>query len=152
MPRPKTDAASDEVRCLTPLGIDQARSAGRFCARFGIEPDLILFSPFVRTEQTARAVAEAWPPDARLLQPAPFAASGMEPEKALKELGSYERFGRMMLVGHQPDLGLLAAALLGLRDAGTLPVGKATLIGLTVYSLTLYGGRLDFCVPVNLMR
>ena len=124
---------------------------GRFCARAGIAPELILFSPFVRAEQTARAFAEAWPPGARTLQAAPFAASGMEPETALRELRAYERFGSVMLVGHQPDLGLLAASLLGLRDAGNLPVGKASLIGLRIRWLAPHGGSLEFYAPVELM-
>lgn len=145
-------AASDDARRLTPRGMEQARTVGRFCARTGIEPELILFSPFVRADQTARAFAEAWPPDTRTLQPALFAASGMEPEAALEELRAYERFDRVLLVGHQPDLGMLAASLLGWRDVGNLPVEKATLIGLTIRSLSPHGGRLDFHAPVRLMR
>ena len=144
-------AASDDARRLTPLGMEQARTVGQFCLRTSIEPELILFSPFLRTEQTARAFAEAWPPDSRTLQSAPFAASGMEPEAALQELRAYERFSRVMLVGHQPDLALLAASLLGWRDAGSLSVDKACLIGLTIRSLSPHGGRLDFHVPVKLM-
>ena len=148
----ENDAHSDEARRLTPRGVEQARMVGRFCARTGIAPGSILHSPFVRTEQTAQAVAEAWPPGTRTLQAAPFAASGMLPEIALVELRAYERFGSVMLVGHQPDIGLLAASLLGLRDAGSLPVGKATLIGLTARRFASMSGELEFCVPVELMR
>ena len=119
-------APSDAARPLTQRGVEQARTAGHFCARTKIEPELILFSPFLRAEQTARAFAEAWQPDSRTLQPAPFASSGMDPAAALRELRAFERFDRVMLVGHQPDLGLLAATLLGLRDAGNFPVGKAS--------------------------
>ena len=145
------DAVSDAARRLTPRGLEQARIAGRFCARVGITPELVLFSPFVRAEQTARAFAEAWPPDARTLQAAPFAASGMHPEAGMRELRAFERFASVMLVGHQPDLGSLAASLLGMRDPNTLPVGKATLIGMDLRWPAPGGGSLAFLVPVELM-
>lgn len=145
------DAPSDAARRLTPRGVEQARVAGRFCARTGIEPELVLYSPFIRAEQTARTFAEGWPPDARTLQPAPFAASGMDPATALRELRAFERFASVMLVGHQPDVGLLAASLLGLRDAGNLPVGKATLIGLQTRHLVPGGSSLECYVPVDRM-
>ena len=145
------DAVSDAARRLTPRGVEQARTVGRFCARTGIAPERVLFSPYVRAEQTARAFAEAWPPDARTLQAAPFAASGMHPEVGLRELRAYERFAGIMLVGHQPDLGSLAASLLGIRDPGALPMGKATLIGLDIRWPGPGGGSLAFHVPVELM-
>ena len=147
----ENDAISDAARALTPRGVEQAARVGRFCARTGIAPELILFSPYIRAEQTARAFAEAWPPDARTLQSAPFVASGMEPEMALRELRAYERFRSVMLVGHQPDLGLLAAWLLGLMDAGNLFVGKASLFGLDIRRLARHGGGLEFFAPVELM-
>ena len=145
------DAPSDAARRLTPRGLEQARTVGRFCARVGIEPELVLFSPYVRAEQTARAFAEAWPTGARTLQTASFAASGMHPEAGLRELRAYERFAGVMLVGHQPDLGSLACSLLGIRDPGALPVGKAALIGLDLRWPGPGGGTLAFHVPVELM-
>ena len=147
----ENEASSDPARRLTPRGVEQARVVGRFCARTGIEPELVLYSPFIRAEQTARAFAEGWPPGARTLQPAPFAASGMDPATALLELRAFERFRSVMLVGHQPDLGLLASSLLGLRDAGNLPVGKATIIGLQTRFLVPGGSGLEFYIPVERM-
>lgn len=146
------DAPSDAARRLTPRGVEQARVVGRFCARVGIAPELILHSPFVRAEQTARAFAEAWPGDARTLQSAPFATSGMRLEAGMRELLAYERFGSVMLVGHQPDLGLLASSLLGLQDEGNLPVGKASLIGLDVRWFAPNGASLEFYASVDRMR
>ena len=144
--------SGDEARCLTERGQDQARTVGRFCERTGIEPQLILHSPFVRTRETARAVSEAWPAGSITLQSEPFAASGMEPELALKELRAYERFDQVMLVGHQPDISLLAASLLGLRNPENVTVDKACLIGIVVHSLAPRGGTLVFHVPQTLMR
>ena len=80
-----------------------------------------------------------------------FLASGVEPEAAMTELQAFGWAQSLMIVGHQPDLGLLATALLGLTDAGILAVGKATLIGLRVERLAPYGASLEFVVPVALM-
>ena len=141
-------AATDAARELTPKGLEQARTVGAFCQRHTLRPDLILTSPFRRTVQTGETVAEA------LQQPmatAPFVASGMTPEIALAELLAYQRFASVMLVGHQPDLGELAASLLGLCGGDALPVGKASLICLRVNRLAPGGASLRFFLSIKLM-
>ena len=57
----------------------------------------------------------------------------------------------LLLIGHQPDIGQLAASLLGINDAGGISVGKATLIGIDVDRLAPYGGSLQFFLPVEMM-
>jgi phosphohistidine phosphatase SixA len=71
----------------------------------------------------------------------------MDPQEALAELAS-ARFESLMLVGHQPDLGTLAALVLGLANPEALRVRKSLLIGLEIS-----GGRgaLQFFLPVKLM-
>ena len=75
----------------------------------------------------------------------------MEPETALAELQAFGWAQSLLVVGHQPDLGVLAAALLGLSDAGGLSVTKATLLCLRVERLAPYGASLEFAVPVEMM-
>lgn len=141
-------APTDAARELTALGSEQAQTVGTFCKRHGLKFNLVLTSPFRRTMQTAHVVAAALGLTA---QPAGFLASGMDPENALMELGAFQQFASVMLVGHQPDLGQLAATLLGLRNDAALSVGKASLIGLEVERLTFGGAHLRFSLPVNLM-
>lgn len=143
-------AASDRERELTPKGDEQARVVGEFCRRQAIRPELILTSPFRRTVQTAALVAAALGDG----QPreAAFLASGMEPETALVELRAYERLASVMLVGHQPDLGMLAASLLGLKADGNLPVSKASLACIELDHVTPGGGSLAFFLPARMMR
>lgn len=141
-------APSDAERELTALGIEQAQTVGAFCKRRGIKPNLILASPFRRALQTANLTAAAL---GLTTQPAPFLASGMDAENALMELSAYKQFASVMLVGHQPDLGNLATKLLGLPDAGSLPLGKASLVCLEVTRLASGGAGLCFLVPVRLM-
>ena len=80
-----------------------------------------------------------------------FLASGMTPEAAFAGLQTYGWAESVLLVGHQPNLGQLAASLLGLNDAGGMEVGKATLIGLEVSRLAPYAGSLAFFLPVEMM-
>ena len=143
-------ARSDAARELTPRGLEQARTVAAFCERKGIRPALLLPSPYRRTVQTAEAVAAALKLEGGP-QTEKFLESGMDPESALAGLQAFGWAQSLLVVGHQPDLGELAAALLGLSDAGGLPVSKATLIGLEADRLAPYGGSLRFFVPVEMM-
>ena len=140
---------TDAARELTPEGKRQAAAVGAYCQRQGIGPELILASPYRRTMQTAEAVARAL--GGVTLQNEPFLKSGMDPLGAFEGLQGYGWAGSLLLVGHQPDLGQLAAALLGINDAGGMEVGKATLIALEVDRLAPRGGSLRFFVPVEMI-
>ena len=143
-------AASDEARRLTPKGDEQALRVGKFCQRQGIEPAVILSSPVTRAVQTAKLVAKSLP-GAELIE-VPWAKCGMDPWAAIDELKPYAKFLSVMLVGHQPDLGGLAAALLGMENVQALRVRKALLMGIDASQCLGTGrGTLQFFVPVKLM-
>lgn len=142
-------ASTDDARPLSNKGVQQAHRVARFCKERGLRPDLILSSPFLRTEQTGRIVAETLGAELVLTS---FLASGMLPSAALEELRAYLRFDSLLLVGHEPDLSALAGALLGTGSSGAVRMRKATLAGLEVESLAFGGARLDFLLPVKLME
>lgn len=143
-------AESDRARCLTPKGEEQAAKVGKFCAKHGIEPSVILSSPVVRARQTAARVHEHLP-GAELLE-VRWAACGMDARQALDELAAYRKFPAVMLVGHQPDLGLLASVLLGMNNVQNLRVRKALLAGIDASAGLKAGlGTLQFFLPVRLM-
>jgi phosphohistidine phosphatase len=142
---------SDQARELTPKGMEQSRTVGRFLAKRHIVPELILTSPYPRAEQTARLANEASGGAETAVQIARFLASGMSPETALEELRAYQRIDALMLVGHQPDFGMLAASLIGLADSGRIAVGKASLTCIEVERIGRGGGCLRFSIPVKLM-
>jgi phosphohistidine phosphatase len=143
-------AASDQARRLTPKGDEQALRVGKFCRRQGIEPAVVLSSPVTRAVQTAKLVAKSLP-EAELVE-VPWAKCGMDPWAAMDELKAYAKFPSVMLVGHQPDLGGLAAALLGMPSVHPLRVRKALLIGIDASGgLATGAGTLQFFIPVRLM-
>lgn len=141
-------AASDHARRLTPKGEDQAERTGKFCRRHDVLPEVILSSPVTRALQTAKIVQESLS-DSELIE-VPWAACGMDPDTARDELRAYAKLNAVMLVGHQPDLGRLAATLLGCDNAGSLHVRKSLLCAIDL-SPDLRHGVLEFFIPAKLM-
>ncbi len=79
--------------------------------------DEILYSPKVRARATAELAAEGWSERQRaLLTEYPPLAGGFDADQALASLaGVPAQDGRLLLVGHEPDLSQLVAGLTGAR-------------------------------------
>jgi|SRR5271166_4553201 len=104
----------DAARRLTDRGTAQARAAGIALERLGAEFELVLFSPKVRARTTAELSAEAWSERQRgRLSVHPALAGGFDGAQALEALAGISADGRLLLVGHEPDLSRLAADLAG---------------------------------------
>jgi phosphohistidine phosphatase len=145
-----TVAAHDDDRALSEKGILQARRVGRYCRTVAIVPELILTSPLRRARETAELfAAEASAPRTEV---APFLACGMQPAKALKELAAWANVASLLLVGHEPDLGLLIAELLGISRPGRIHVRKASLALLTADKLAPGAARLEMFVPCRFVE
>ena len=106
----------DSARRLTERGEQQARAAGAAIARMDVQFDTILYSPKVRAAQTAELAAEGWEEEERAHMSAhsPL-AGGFEAAQALDVLAGTGPDGRVLLVGHEPDLSQIAASLAGAR-------------------------------------
>ncbi len=127
---------SDSERRLTTRGEDQARVAGRALSCLEVTFEAVLFSPKTRALQTAELAAEQWPQDEReLLREHEPLASGFDGVQALDALAQIEADGRLLLVGHEPDLSRTVADLTGAR----IDLKKG---GLAVVRLEGVGGEL----------
>ena len=106
----------DELRPLTPIGREQARDLGKQLASNGIRPDVILTSPLLRARETGEALGNATgapvETDERL-------APGADADAIRTTVAG--RGERVLVVGHQPDCGRIAAAL----GAGERPFAPA---------------------------
>jgi phosphohistidine phosphatase len=104
----------DSERRLTERGERQARAAGIALARIGVEFDIVLVSPKVRARQTAELAAQGWDPagpeSVRVHEPL---AEGFDVEQAREAVAEVDADGRLLLVGHEPDLSNLVAELCG---------------------------------------
>jgi phosphohistidine phosphatase len=110
----------DGARSLTADGMRRMKRAARGMRRLGMRFDLILSSPLARAVETARIVMAAGGshPDLRLLKPlAPGGGTG----GVFAALTGLPPQSRVLLVGHEPDLGLLAAGLV-LDRRGEMPL------------------------------
>ena len=98
----------DELRTLTPHGRWQAKDLGERFTRRGLQLDAVLSSPLLRARQTADAIALAAgiaaEPDERL-------APGATAEEVRAAVAG--RGETVVVVGHQPDCGQIAAAISG---------------------------------------
>jgi phosphohistidine phosphatase len=106
----------DSERRLTDRGKQQARAAGLALMGLEVSFDAVLFSPKARARETAELAAEAWSEDARArLRVHPPLAGGFEAAQAIDAVSSVGPDGRVLLVGHEPDLSRVVAELTGGR-------------------------------------
>ena len=100
------DSAPDHARELTVKGNKQAEKIAAFL-RANLPADLrVLVSPTARTQQTVRALTDNF-----IL--APDLAPGASPQAVLQAAQWPDAEGTVLVVGHQPTLGAVAAYLLG---------------------------------------
>ncbi len=119
------EGLADHRRPLTPEGVRRTALVVEALVRLELCCDLLLTSPLLRARQTARIARDGG------LAPALDQESALEPGgDPLPRLGAWlgdgtpRRSGRIGLVGHEPDLSLLAARLCGMPP-GSLRLKKA---------------------------
>ncbi|MBC7962498.1 MAG: phosphohistidine phosphatase SixA [Steroidobacteraceae bacterium] len=123
-----SDTLQDEWRYLTEKGRSAAEKMSSSIARFGPKPRLTITSPLTRAVQTAEIAAE------KACRKNVVVASGLllpgadigELVARLKECRATKR---VMLVGHEPQLGALVATLLG-RENETISLKKGACVAL----------------------
>ena len=108
----------DELRPLTPEGRAAARELGQRLAAEGVRPDAVLTSPLLRARETAAELAR---PAGLSPEPDDRLAPGASAEDVRAAAG--ERGGIVVVVGHQPDCGKIAAALTGGPEPAFPPGG-----------------------------
>ena len=105
----------DSKRPLTSSGISRLRKEAKALDAIGVAFDLILTSPLVRARQSADVFAETMKSKPTVANTDSLAPAGT-PAAVMQELGRHMRKGRIALVGHEPNLGELAARLIGAKS------------------------------------
>ena len=101
----------DPDRCLTPLGLERTFKVCCRLRELGFSSDRLYSSPYRRAHETAElAVKSGMAPEVEL---ASCLKPGGDPWSLVQRLK-----GSCLLVGHEPDLSLLAAELIGARSGG----------------------------------
>jgi phosphohistidine phosphatase len=114
----------DELRPLTTAGREHARAIGQRLEEGGVRLDAVLSSPLLRARETAEAIA----------RPAGLAAvtdDRLAPGATAQDVrAAVEGRGELVaVVGHQPDLGRIAAEL-GDGEEPALPPGGVVVVEL----------------------
>jgi phosphohistidine phosphatase len=99
------DGAPDLTRKLTAKGAKQAGEMARWLHEWLPEKTHVIVSPAQRTLQTAKALTDNYEIVRDL-------APGASPTSVLAAAGWPERSGAVLVVGHQPTLGLVASMLI----------------------------------------
>jgi len=100
------DGMPDAARQLTKRGHKQAEAVAKWLSKHLPEDARILSSPATRTRQTVDALGRHYETSQAL-------AVDTSPKDVLKAAGWHEgRSGTVLIVGHQPTLGQVAATLM----------------------------------------
>jgi phosphohistidine phosphatase len=104
----------DSKRPLTPEGLVRLRKEARALNALDVTFDQIVTSPLLRTRQTADVFSEVLKGHPEVILSDALAPAGT-PAGVIQELTKLARKPRLALVGHEPNLGELAAELIGAR-------------------------------------
>lgn len=125
----------DASRPLVPKGRKQIRYAVGAIQKMDAHFDLILASPLLRTRETAELLA-AGMKLSRRLELADELKPGTPPEKVIRRIMALKKAPKqILLVGHEPDLGQLAAWLLTGAASDHFPLKKGGLVRLDIPKL-----------------
>jgi len=142
----------DAKRPLTPEGKQKMREIAAGLGRAGLELDWIVSSPLVRAVETAEIVGEALashPP----LDHCDALRPGGDKEELLIFLAKRPNRRRVLVVGHEPDLGELAARLIGAGRNANMPFKKGGCCLITFNEFPPKSpGRLMWWLPPRIMR
>jgi phosphohistidine phosphatase len=141
----------DSKRPLTDRGISRFKEGVAGLRRLGVVVDEVLTSPLVRAKQTADLLAaglEGGPPVklCEALEP------GHTPAATLAQVARQAKHQRIALVGHEPDLGELAAHLVGSRRPLAFKKGGACRIDLDQLTPNRPGSLVWFLTPKVMRR
>ena len=105
------DGADDLARELTPRGRKQAARVAEWLQQRLPDGYALVASPAARAQQTAQALG-------RRIRTEPGLAPGASVAALLRAAGWPDHAGTVIVVGHQPDLGRVAAHLVAASHSG----------------------------------
>jgi len=147
-----TSMIDDAKRTLTPEGKEKMREIASGLVSAGLEADWIVSSPLVRAAETAEIVGEAQsskPP----LDLCDALRPGGDPEALITFLAKRSNRRHVLVVGHEPDLGELAARLIGAGRNANMPFKKGGCCLITFSEFPPKSpGRLVWWLPPRVMK
>ena len=143
--------ADDSKRPLTSPGISKLKKEVRALEALGVAFDQIITSPLARARQTADVFSECMKGKPPIAASDALAPAGT-PAAVLQELGKHMRKARIALVGHEPNIGELAARLIGARTPLEFKKGGVCRIDFEVFPPKGIGHLRWFVTPKMLRK
>lgn len=142
----------DEDRPLTRAGRARMRVAARGLRALNRRFDLIVSSPLVRALQTAEVVARTFDHQSPV-EISPALAPGLQPEPLFQFLAGFPEAQRVLLVGHEPDLGNFALTLIAGAHSDCFPLRKGGVCRVDIERVPPDGpGTLHWAVTPRILR
>jgi phosphohistidine phosphatase len=149
--REEPKSPPDPERFLTEEGIDKTRQVAKGLAALGVEPDLMISSPYVRAMQTAEIFAAQFEYPKQKIRSSDLLKPGTEPTLFYKELSKDKDSAIVFCFGHAPQLDDLIAAALGLKHPVT-SLKKAGIALLDLKRISPPSGELAWLATPKLLR
>jgi phosphohistidine phosphatase len=146
-----TPGIAEDERPLTERGTRKMAEAAEGLRNIGVAPEVIVSSPLPRAKQTADILIEVLGGQASLKLLPALAPGGSRPE-IYKELQTYRELECLMLVGHQPSLGEIAAEIAWGSPETYVELKKGGACALEVHDWTPPRGTLLWLLTPALLR
>jgi len=140
----------DSKRPLTSKGMAALRKTAKGLNELEITFDQIITSPLVRTKQTADIFSEILHGKPGVVQSDALAPAGTT-AAVIQEIVKHARKAKLALVGHEPNIGELAARLIGARSPIEFKKGAICRIDFDVLPPKSLG-QLRWFLPPRLLR
>jgi phosphohistidine phosphatase len=145
------DYPHDSKRPLTNKGISALRRIAKGLTELEVTFDVIVTSPLVRTKQTADTLSESLRGKPVVVQSDALAPAGTI-AAVIQEIVKHAGKPRLALVGHEPNIGQLAAHLIGARSPIEFKKGGICRIDFEVLPPKALGQLIWFLPPRILRR
>lgn len=145
---------NDDLRPLTPKGIDKLTRQARGLKTMGFSVDLVISSPLVRAVQTAEAIMKGLD-IACALRYSETLVPEAHPYLLLEELASkHSGVGRVMVVGHEPHMSSFVSMVVSGDPNGLIRLKKGALCKLSMPRVDgVRSGRLEWLMtPAQMMK
>lgn len=141
----------DAARPLTDAGRKDMRKAAKGLQTLVPEIGVLATSPLVRARETAAIISRRYD-DIPMMELAPLAPGGSK-EDMLAWLRDQKAEATVVLVGHEPDLGILASWLLSARAESFLSLKKGAACLVEMSEMPTPGsGRLEWLLSPAMLR
>jgi phosphohistidine phosphatase len=141
----------DSKRPLTSEGTERLRKEAKALEALGVTFEQILCSPLVRTRQTADVFADILKTKPSIAAIDSLTPAG-SPAAVIQDLGKYMRKASIALVGHEPNMGELAAYLIGAKIPLPFKKGAIARIDFSVFPPKGKGELVWFVQPRMLRK